>query len=79
MYEQLMKMRQDSTGMPIRRTFIGTSEQFYDAEAMLAKREMLAMKAAGYHKKKSSAFQGVFPNITSPRASMAQTSSQKES
>ena len=46
-----MKMRQDSTGMPIRRTFIGTSEQFYDAEAMVAKREK---PAGGYHEKKKS-------------------------
>ena len=79
MYADLLKMRQDSTGMPIRRTFLGSSEQFFDAEAMIAKREMEALKAKGIYKKKSSAFAGMLPNITSPRASHAQTSSQKAS
>lgn len=53
--------------MPIRRTFLGTSEQFFDAEAMLAKREIEALKKAGMYKKKSSAFQGMLPNIGGPR------------
>ena len=76
---ELMRMRQDSTGMPIRRTFLGTSEQFFDAEALMAKREIEALKAKGIHKKKSSAFANVLPNIQSPRASHAQTQSSKAS
>ena len=67
--------------MPVRRTFLGTSEQFFDAEKMMAKREMDAMKAKGMYKKKSTGFGNLLPNISGPRPSHGKASSsvQKES
>ena len=41
-------MRTDSRGLPVRRSFLGTNELFFDAEAIIAKRERERNK----HKKK---------------------------
>ena len=63
--DDLMHMRTDSRGLPVRRTFIGTKEQFFDAEALMAKRERERNKQK--KKKKSSTFHNLLPNIVSPR------------
>ena len=74
--ESLMKMRTDSSGMPVRRTFLGTSEQFFDAEAMIAKREIEELKKQGLYKKKASGIHGVLPTIVPRRESKGPNSSQ---
>ena len=72
MVEEIMKMRNDSRGQPVRRTFLGSSESFFDAEKMIEKRKNQGRK---FVKKKASCFGGALPNITSPSKA---SGSQKE-
>ena len=67
-------MRTDSRGLPVRRTFIGTKEQFFDAEALMAKRDRERNKHK--RKKKSSTFHNLLPNIVSPRQGTTNTGTQ---
>ena len=71
MAEEIMKMRNDSRGQPVRRTFLGSSESFFDAEKMIEKRRNKGKKV----KKIGSCFGGGLPNITSPSKA---SGSQKE-
>ena len=49
-----MHMRTDSRGLPVRRSFLGTNELYFDAEAIIANRERERNKHK--KKKKSSTF-----------------------
>ena len=59
--EDLLQMRKDEKGDIVRRTFLGSSEQFHQAESIMKERRR--SKDKKLKKKKSSAFAGLLPNI----------------
>jgi len=59
--EELLHIRQDSSGDPVRRTFVGSSENFLHTQQILKKRQIDASRKL--EKKKSSAFAGLLPSI----------------